>query len=112
MNQSEENFFDDFEASPGKASTMDDPLKKKNKDKTRIKNTEVSEQDLKEKKKQVEEYQKIFESLKSETNSKNIDEIVKKFVDYQDENYALFNYINTIRDEYENLNKEKTILQK
>lgn len=89
---------------------MDDTAKKKNKEKSRIKNAEVSEQDLKEKKRQVEEYQEIFESLKKETYSKNIDEIVKKFVDYQDENYALFNYINTIRDEYENLNKEKILL--
>ena len=32
-------------------------------------------------------------------------EIVQKFVGYEDENYAIFNYINTLRDETEELQK-------
>lgn len=30
-------------------------------------------------------------------------EIVNKFVDYEDENYTIFNFINTLRDESEDL---------
>ena len=28
-------------------------------------------------------------------------DIVNKFIDYEDHNYALFNYIKALRDEYE-----------
>jgi len=37
--------------------------------------------------------------------------IVNKFVDYEAENYALFNYINALRDESETLNKKRKKLE-
>ena len=37
--------------------------------------------------------------------------LVNKFVDYEAENYALFNYINALRDESETLNKKRKKLE-
>jgi hypothetical protein len=50
--------------------------------------------------------------LKEETNSEGMNQIVNKFIDYEDENYALFNYINSLRDESESLNRQKKALEK
>lgn len=41
----------------------------------------------------------------AETNSDNMNDIVNKFVDYEDNNNTLFNYINSLRDESENLKR-------
>ena len=41
----------------------------------------------------------------------NITFIVNKFIDYEAENYALFNYINALRDESESLNKKRKKLE-
>ena len=44
-------------------------------------------------------------------NHPNITFIVNKFIDYEAENYALFNYINALRDESESLNKKRKKLE-
>ncbi len=38
-----------------------------------------------------------------ETGTDNMVDIVNKFVDYEDENYALFKQINALRDDSESL---------
>ena len=62
-------------------------------------------QQLQVKKEEVKKYEKIFEDLKKETESEDMKDIVHKFVEYEDKNYALFNFINSLRDESEALNR-------
>lgn len=47
-------------------------------------------------------YQEIFSKLKEETNAQDVNEMVKNFVEHEDTNYSLFNYLNVLSDEVEN----------
>lgn len=48
-------------------------------------------------------YEEIFAKLKEETNTTDMNEIVKTLVEYEEENYGLFKYINSLREDYETL---------
>lgn len=51
---------------------------------------------------QVKTYQEIFTKLKQETNAQDINEMVQNFVEQEDNNYSLFNYLNVLSDEVSN----------
>ncbi|KRW99571.1 hypothetical protein PPERSA_13151 [Pseudocohnilembus persalinus] len=110
----EMDIFDDFDESPVQGfSTFEGFGRQKTGEKHKFKHheKEITQQEINREKKMVEEYQAVYENLKQETNSSNMDEIVQKFQDYQDENNKLFTYITTITDEYETLNKERINLE-
>jgi len=50
----------------------------------------------------VKTYQEIFTKLKQETNAQDINEMVQNFVEQEDNNYSLFNYLNVLSDEVSN----------
>lgn len=50
-------------------------------------------------KEEVKVYQEKFEKLKEETAAQNINEMVDYFVENEDNNYSLFNYLNVLGDE-------------
>jgi len=58
------------------------------------------------------QYEKIFQQLRDETGNNDIDEMVKTFVKYEEDNYSLYNYINALSDELETLEKKKKELEK
>lgn len=44
-------------------------------------------------------YQEKFEKLKQETAAQDINQMVHYFVENEDNNYSLFNYLNVLSDE-------------
>ena len=44
-----------------------------------------------------------FEQIKKATGISNIDEIVTTFIKAEEQNYSLFNYVNTLNTEYDQL---------
>ena len=50
-------------------------------------------------KEDVKLYQEVFNKLKEETKSKDVNQMVDTFVDFEDQNYSLFNYLNILSDE-------------
>lgn len=57
------------------------------------------ENNLKVIKQQVKQHEDVFERLKNETGKKDIKEMVETFVKYEENNYSLFTYINSLSDE-------------
>ena len=64
----------------------------------------------KEKRKLMEQYlrnvrviEDAFEQIKKATGISNIDEIVTTFIKAEEQNYSLFNYVNTLNTEYDQL---------
>lgn len=41
----------------------------------------------------------MFNQLKEETQSKDVNKMVETFVNFEDQNYSLFNYLNILSDE-------------
>ena len=44
-----------------------------------------------------------FDQIKKATGISNIDEIVTTFIKAEEQNYSLFNYVNTLNTEYDQL---------
>ncbi|KAG5683354.1 hypothetical protein PVAND_012640 [Polypedilum vanderplanki] len=81
-------------------------------------NTESEEREADKKKKRVEqmekqlqEYDKIFQRINSLSGEKDVDKIISKFIKEEEENYALFNYVNELSHEIEQLNETVQQLQ-
>ncbi|KAL7030466.1 hypothetical protein ACKWTF_006668 [Chironomus riparius] len=81
-------------------------------------NTEQEEREADKKKKRVEEmerqfneYDKIFQRIILLSGEKDVDKIISKFIKEEEENYALFNYVNELSHEIEQLNETVQQLQ-
>ncbi|KAK3084854.1 hypothetical protein FSP39_020235 [Pinctada imbricata] len=62
-------------------------------------------------KQQIASYEDAFERVKEATGEDDIDVIVTNFLQKEDENFALFNYVNELNDEVEHLNEEISDMQ-
>jgi len=54
----------------------------------------------------VETYEAAFERIKEMTGLENLDELVRRFIEVEDKNFALFNYVNEQNNEIESLNED------
>ncbi|KAI9137500.1 hypothetical protein BKA69DRAFT_1041689 [Paraphysoderma sedebokerense] len=54
----------------------------------------------------VSNYEKAFATIKQVTGVNDIDELVHRFKDVEDQNFSLFNYVNEINNEIEKLHEE------
>ncbi len=54
----------------------------------------------------VENYETAFEKIKTVTNTNDINELVKRFTQVEDQNFSLFNYVNEINNGIEILSDE------
>lgn len=54
----------------------------------------------------VETYEHAFQKIKEMTGEDDLDLLVKRFIDVEDTNFALFNYVNEQNNEIEKLNDE------
>lgn len=54
----------------------------------------------------VETYEQAFQKIKEMTGEDDLDLLVKRFIDVEDTNFALFNYVNEQNNEIEKLNDE------
>ena len=52
----------------------------------------------------VETYQEAFEKIKEMTGEDDLDLLVHRFIEVEDKNFALFNYVNEQNNEIETLN--------
>ena len=52
----------------------------------------------------VETYQEAFEKIKAMTGEDDLDLLVHKFIEVEDKNFALFNYVNEQNNEIESIN--------
>lgn len=55
---------------------------------------------------QIESYEEAFERIQEITGMDDIDTIVKDFIKKENENFALYNYVNELNDEVEHLQDE------
>lgn len=55
---------------------------------------------------EVEEYNAIFESLKTKTNKSDLKDILALFEDYETKNYSLYQHLTHLSDEKESLDKQ------
>lgn len=55
---------------------------------------------------QIQSYEEAFSKIKEITAEEDIDKIVTDFIRKEDENFALFNYVNELNDEVERLQEE------
>ncbi|EAR98848.2 outer dynein arm docking complex protein, putative (macronuclear) [Tetrahymena thermophila SB210] len=99
--------FDNYKMISAGATGMS-TTKKKDKNK---RNQEKENMHLENLKQEVAQYEDIFKRLMEETGTQDMSKIVKTFVDYENENYSLFKYINTLRDDTETLMQQKKQLQ-
>ncbi|CAO1399879.1 unnamed protein product [Diamesa hyperborea] len=81
-------------------------------------NTEMEEREADKKKKRLEEmerqhqeFDKIFQRIIILSGEKETDKIISKFIKEEEENYALFNYVNELSHEIEQLNETVQQLQ-
>ena len=51
----------------------------------------------------ISNYEKAFKHISSVTGEKNIDKIVENFIRKEEQNFALFNYVNELNNEIETL---------
>ena len=51
-------------------------------------------------------YEEAFEKLKEATNIDDIDLLVSKFIEVEDKNFALFNYVNELNNDVEILQEQ------
>ena len=52
----------------------------------------------------VETYEEAFERIKNLTGEDDLDLLVNRFIEVEDKNFALFNYVNEQNNEIETLN--------
>ena len=55
---------------------------------------------------EANKYEDIFEQIKDATDIDDTDTLVESFIENEDQNFALFNYVNNINTEIENLQEE------
>ncbi len=48
---------------------------------------------------EIEHYEKVFERLKASAHDYDLDHLVHHFIQKEDVNFALFNYVNELNDE-------------
>ncbi|XP_032236044.2 coiled-coil domain-containing protein 63 [Nematostella vectensis] len=60
---------------------------------------------------QVSKYEHIFGKIKEAAGIYNTDTLVKSFIENEDKNFALYNYVNAMGREVENLNNDITYLK-
>ncbi|XP_078507066.1 coiled-coil domain-containing protein 63-like isoform X3 [Lissotriton helveticus] len=60
----------------------------------------------------VETYEAAFEQIRSITNEDNLDILVSKFIEVEDRNFALFNYVNEQNNETERLMEQIAEIKK
>ena len=60
----------------------------------------------------METYQNAFENIKQVTGEQDIYLLVKKFIETEDKNFALFNYVNELNNELEMVQEQITKIQK
>lgn len=58
----------------------------------------------------VERFDNTFKQLMDETKTTQMNEILKTFADYEEENYGIFKYINELSDDLEHLQRVKRSL--
>ncbi len=51
-------------------------------------------------------YEEAFEKLKEATEIEDIDLLVSKFIEVEDKNFALFNYVNELNNDVEILQEQ------
>ncbi|KAL3271761.1 hypothetical protein HHI36_022231 [Cryptolaemus montrouzieri] len=81
-----------------------------------MKDLEIKEQTrretlIKDEEKQVEVYENTLKQIQDFCQENNIDRIAAKYLKQEEENFALFNYVNELHHELENSNKELDALQ-
>jgi len=54
----------------------------------------------------VESYEAAFERIKEMTGEDDIDAVVNKFIEVEDRNFALFNYVNELNNKIDILNDQ------
>lgn len=54
----------------------------------------------------VQSYEEAFEKLKEATEIEDIDLLVSKFIEVEDKNFALFNYVNELNNDIEVLQEQ------
>lgn len=60
----------------------------------------------------METYQTAFENIKQVTGEEDIYLLVKKFIETEDKNFALFNYVNELNNELEMVQEQINEIQK
>ncbi|XP_072282742.1 outer dynein arm-docking complex subunit 1 [Pyxicephalus adspersus] len=60
----------------------------------------------------VETYENAFEQIRSITGEENLDILVNRFIEVEDRNFALFNYVNEQNNEIERLMEQITEIKK
>jgi len=53
----------------------------------------------------VQSFEEAFQQIKNATGIDNIDELVQTFIDAEDQNFSLFNYVNELNNEIEKLDE-------
>ena len=71
----------------------------------------LNERNLQELRQDVERYDNTFKQLMEETKTNHMNQILQTFDDYEEENYAIFKYINELSDELEYLQRVKRKLE-
>jgi hypothetical protein len=54
----------------------------------------------------VQSFEEAFQQIKGATGIDNIDELVQTFIDAEDQNFSLFNYVNELNNEVEKLEEQ------
>lgn len=54
----------------------------------------------------IESYESAFHTIKEATGIEDIDQLVNKFIEVEDKNFALFNYVNELNNEIEQLQEQ------
>jgi hypothetical protein len=54
----------------------------------------------------LETYEKAFSSIMEVTGIDDMDKLVARFIEVEDQNFALFNFVNELNNEIENLNEQ------
>lgn len=54
----------------------------------------------------TQSYEEAFEKLKEATEIEDIDLLVSKFIEVEDKNFALFNYVNELNNDIEVLQEQ------
>ncbi|XP_060078678.1 coiled-coil domain-containing protein 63-like [Ylistrum balloti] len=70
------------------------------------KNKNARDKDTDAEREQINVYEEAFDKIKEATEKQDISVIVNNFIAREDENFALFNYVNELNEEVEGLNEE------
>lgn len=70
------------------------------------KNRNARDKDTDAEREQISEYEEAFNRITEATGKEDIGVIVNDFIDQEDENFALFNYVNEMNEEVEGLHEE------